>query len=65
MFIYLFNYVGDGCGQTSGEYFRDLTGRVQQENIVPTSIETRVPEYPEDLVTEIDAAHDNEVEVVD
>ena len=47
------------------EYFRDLTGRVQGENIIPTSTETHFPEYPECLVVEINAVYENEVEVVD
>ena len=37
----------------------------RSDRIIAASTEAHVPEYPEDLVVVIDAAHDNEVEVVD
>ena len=64
---YIVHYhVGNDRGQSTAEYFSDLTRRVENANYRALSSQSHEPEYPDDLVEAINAVHerDSEVEVV-
>ena len=60
----VYDYTGNGRFLPTTEYFTDLIRRVEMDNIKVLSIASHIPEYPCDLVEEINEVHEtNEVEV--